>query len=167
MVHNGFCADWNKTLVSMATNIVNWLIIGKTMSPHFLYFIRSFSHLQITWSGIEYQTTSNFGQIGPLSTEYGARERLNNFPYTYNLKMVSPSYLVHFYWIFVKLAGNQDRHKISDEFEFRPVRISHTGVTRPWGRIKFSIYLWNLKNQLANHNQIVYVSIVGWLKGWF
>ena len=25
-----------------------------------------------------------------------------------------------FYRIFVKLAGNQDRHKISDEFGFRP-----------------------------------------------
>ena len=41
--------------------------------------------------------------------------------------------------IFVKLAGNQDSHKISDEFEFQPDRISHFGVTCPCGRIKFSI----------------------------
>ena len=41
--------------------------------------------------------------------------------------------------IFVKLAGNQDSHKISDEFEFQLVRISHFGVTCPYGRIKFSV----------------------------
>ena len=32
-----------------------------------------------------------------------------------------------FDWIFVKLAGNQDSHKISDEFEFWLDRISHFG----------------------------------------
>ena len=31
--------------------------------------------------------------------------------------------------IFVKLAGYQDRYKISDEFEFWPDQISHFGVT--------------------------------------
>ena len=41
--------------------------------------------------------------------------------------------------IFVKLAGNQDSHKISDEFEFQLDRISHFGVTCPCGRIKFSV----------------------------
>ena len=49
-----------------------------------------------------------------------------------------------FYRIFVKLAGNQDRHKILDQFEFRPDRISHFWVTCPSGQIKFSIdLLWN------------------------
>ena len=41
--------------------------------------------------------------------------------------------------IFIKLAGNQDSHKISDEFEFWLDRISHFGVTCPCGLIKFSI----------------------------
>ena len=41
--------------------------------------------------------------------------------------------------IIVKLAGNQDSHKISDEFEFRLDRISHFGVTCPCGRFKISI----------------------------
>ena len=55
-----------------------------------------------------------------------------------------------FYRNFVKLAGNQDRHKILDEFEFQPDRISHFGVTCPWGRIKFSIdILWNVQVQLT------------------
>ena len=48
--------------------------------------------------------------------------------------------------IFIKLAGNQDRHKISDEFEIRPDWISHLGVTCPWRRFKFSIDLWNLQS---------------------
>ena len=53
-----------------------------------------------------------------------------------------------FYRIFVKLAGNQDRHKISDELEFRPDRISHFGVTCLCGCIKFSVEIWNLQVQL-------------------
>ena len=34
-----------------------------------------------------------------------------------------------FDWIFIKLAGNQGRHKILDKFKFWPDRISHFGVT--------------------------------------
>ena len=46
--------------------------------------------------------------------------------------------------IFIKHAGDQDRHKISDKFEFRLDWIGHLGVTCPWGRFKFSIdLLWN------------------------
>ena len=41
--------------------------------------------------------------------------------------------------IFVKLAGNQDRHINSAEFKFWPDRISHFGVTCSCGRIKISI----------------------------
>ena len=67
-----------------------------------------------------------------------------------------------FYQIFVRLAGNQDRHKILDEFEFRPDWISPFEVMRPWGPIKFSIdLLWNLQDQLANLDQFLYVSWVG------
>ena len=43
--------------------------------------------------------------------------------------------------IFVKLVGNQDRHKISDEFEFRLDGISHFGVMCPWGQIKFPLLI--------------------------
>ena len=35
-----------------------------------------------------------------------------------------------FYQIFIKLAGNQDRHKILNEFEFRLDQVSHFGVSR-------------------------------------
>ena len=44
--------------------------------------------------------------------------------------------------IFVKLAGKEDRHKSSDEFEFGPDRIIRFGVIRPWVRNLFpQIYL--------------------------
>ena len=62
------------------------------------------------------------------------------------------------YRIFFKLAGNQDRHKISDEFEFQLDRISHFRVTCPWRRINFSIdLLWNLQVQLTFQMKIYWV----------
>ena len=42
--------------------------------------------------------------------------------------------------IFVKLAGYQDKHKISDEFEFWPDQISHFGVTIFLFFVKFAGY---------------------------
>ena len=55
-----------------------------------LFLIRSFLYLQVTRTCIKSRTSSNLGQIGPLSTELAALERLKNFPWTYNGKMVSP-----------------------------------------------------------------------------
>ena len=34
--------------------------------------------------------------------------------------------------IIIKVAGNQDRHKSSDEFDFRPDQTTHFWVTCPW-----------------------------------
>ena len=34
--------------------------------------------------------------------------------------------------IIIKVAGNQDRHKSSDEFDFGPDQTTHFGVTCPW-----------------------------------
>ena len=39
------------------------------------------------------------------------------------------------------LAGNEDMHKISDEFEFRPDRTTDYGVSCPWASKKFPIDL--------------------------
>ena len=73
-----------------------------------------------------------------------------------------------FYQIFVKLADNQHRHKTSNEFEFRPDRISLFGVTHPWGQIIFSIdLLWKRQDQLAYLDRILYAASVGWGKGCF
>ena len=43
---------------------------------------------------------------------------------------------------FFMLAGNEDMHKISDEFEFPPDRITDYGVSCPWTSKKFPIDLY-------------------------
>ena len=45
-----------------------------------LLLIRSFLYLQITRTCIKSRTSSNFGQIGPLTTELATLERLKIFP---------------------------------------------------------------------------------------
>ena len=54
-----------------------------------LLLIRFFLYLQVMRTCIKSWTSLNLGQIGPLTTELAALERLKNFPYTYNGKMVS------------------------------------------------------------------------------
>ena len=45
-----------------------------------LFLIRSFLYLQVTMTCIKSRTSSNFGQIGPLTTELAAFEHLKDFP---------------------------------------------------------------------------------------
>ena len=45
-----------------------------------LLLIRSFLYLQVMRICIKSRTSSNFGQIGPMTTELAALERLKNFP---------------------------------------------------------------------------------------
>ena len=45
-----------------------------------LLFIRSFLYLQVTRTCIKSRMSSNFGQIGQLTTELAALESLKNFP---------------------------------------------------------------------------------------
>ena len=45
-----------------------------------LFLIGSFIYLQVTRTCIKSRTSSNFHQIGPLTTELAALERLKNFP---------------------------------------------------------------------------------------
>ena len=55
---------------------------GKMVSPPFLgcFFIWSFLYLQVMRVCIKSRTSSNFPQIGPLTTGLAALERLKNFP---------------------------------------------------------------------------------------
>ena len=59
-----------------------------------LFLIQSFLNLQVTRTCIKSRMSSNFGQIGPLTTELAALESLKNFPYTYNGKMLARSFLI-------------------------------------------------------------------------
>ena len=44
-------------------------------------------------------------------------------------------------WFFFILAGNEDMHKISDEFKFQPDQTTDYGVSCPWVSKKFPIDL--------------------------
>ena len=95
------------------------------------FFIRSFLYLQVTRTCIKSRTSSNVGQIGPLTTELAALERLN---ISHGLTM--EKWCLHassfiFDRIIIKVAGIQDRHKSSDEFDFGPDQTTHFGVTCP------------------------------------
>ena len=64
--------------------------------------------------------SSNFGQIGPLTTELTALERLKN-----SHRLVMGKCCLHassfiFDRITIEVAGNQGRHESSDEFDFGP-----------------------------------------------
>ena len=44
--------------------------------------------------------------------------------------------------IIIKVAGNQDRHKSSVEFDFRPNQTTHFGVACPWMTKISHIWTW-------------------------
>ena len=90
------------------------------MSPPFLgcLLIRSFLYLQVRRTCIKPRTSSNFGQIGPLTTELAALEFLKN-----SQRLIMRKWCLHassffFYRTIIKVAGNQDRHERLVEFDF-------------------------------------------------
>ena len=95
------------------------------------FLIRSFLYLQVTRTCIKSQTSSNFGQIGPLATELAALEFWN-----ISHRLIMGKWCLHtssliFDQIIIKVAGNQDRHKSLDEFDFGPlVSMAHLYVFR-------------------------------------
>ena len=78
---------------------------------------------------IKSRTSSNFDQIGPLTTELAALECLK-IPH----RLIIGKWCLHassfiFDQIVIKVAGNQDKHKSSDEFDFGPlVSMAHLYV---------------------------------------
>ena len=94
-----------------------------------LFFNRSFLYLQVTRTCTKSRMSSNFGQIGPLTSELAAL-RSKNFPYASNRgKWCLHASSFIFDRIIIKVAGNQGRHKSSGEFDFRPlVSMAHLYV---------------------------------------
>ena len=97
-----------------------------------LLLIRSFLYLQVTRTYIKSRINSNLGQIGPLTTELAALERLE-----ISHRLIMGKWCLHtssfiFDRIIIKVVGNQDRHKSSFEFDFGPNQPTHFGVTCPW-----------------------------------
>ena len=103
----------------------NWENDAFTFSR--LFLIQSFLYLQVTRTCIKSRTISNFGQIRPLTTELAALERLKS-----SHRLIMGKCCLHassfiFDRIIIKVAGNQDRHKSSDECD----QTTHFGVTCP------------------------------------
>ena len=96
-----------------------------------LLLIRSVSYLQVTRTCIKSRTSSNFGQIGPLATELAALERLKKFHRLIIGKCCLHASSFIFDRLIIKVAGNQDRHKSSNEFDFGPDQTTIFGVTCP------------------------------------
>ena len=100
-----------------------------------LFLIRSVLYLQVRRACIKSQTSSNFGQIGPLplTTELATLERLKNSHRLIHVMGKCCLYASSFICdrIIIKVAGNQDRHKNSDESDFWPDQTTHFGVTCP------------------------------------
>ena len=65
----------------------------------------------------------NLGQIPPLTMELAVLERLKNRRHHFFSVAIDP--------ILFKLADNEDRHNILDEFEFRPDLTTDYGVSCP------------------------------------
>ena len=99
------------------------------------------------------QSWSNF-----MCSITGSGERLHNVLRQIGSKLWCPwqqkapidlywgKWCLHLFWvafdqILFILAGNEDMHKISDEFEFRPGRTTDYGVSCPWASKKFPIDL--------------------------
>ena len=63
--------------------------------------------------------------------------------------------------IVITVAGNQDRHKSTDEFDFRPDQTTNFGVTCPWMTKILHFRTWISLGQLANLDQILCVASLG------
>ena len=97
-----------------------------------LFLIWSFLYLQVTRTCIKSRTSLNFGKIGPLTTKLAALERLK-----ISHRLIMGKWCLHaisfiFDRTIIKVAGNQDRHKSSDESDFGQDQTTHFGVTCPW-----------------------------------
>ena len=96
-----------------------------------LFLSQSFLYLQVTRACIKSRMSSNFGQIGPLTTELAALERLKNSHRLIIGKWCRHASSFIFDRIIIKVAGNQDRDKSLVDFDFGPNQTIHFGVTCP------------------------------------
>ena len=63
--------------------------------------------------------------------------------------------------IIIKVAGNQDRHKSSDEFDFGPDQTTHFGVTCPWMTKILHFRIWISLRQVGQSWSNFMCSITG------
>ena len=127
-----------------------------------LLSIRSILNLQVTRACIKSRTSLNFGQVGPLTTEVAALERLN-----ISHRLIMGKWCLHassfiFYRIIIKVAGNQDSIKTWSSSilgRIRPLILELLALEcRKFHTFQLE-YLWS---QMANLDQILCVASLGW-----
>ena len=119
----------------------------------------------VTKTCIKSRASSNFGQIGPLTTELAALERLK-----ISRRLLMGKWCLHassfiFDRIIIKVAGNQDSIKARSSSiwgRIRPLNLELLALE--WRKFHtFELkYLWS---QLANLDQILCVASSGWGEG--
>ena len=107
-----------------------------------LLLIRSLLYLQVTRTCIKSRTNSKFSQIGLLTTELAVLESQK-----ISHRLILGKWCLHassfiFDRIIIKVAGNQDRHKSSAEFDFGPNQTTHFEVTCPWVTKISHLWTW-------------------------
>ena len=120
--HFGVTCPW----VTNILHIWNWI----SLKPVGL----SWSNFMCSITGVGERLHKVLGQIGS-KLWFPWQQKV---PLTYNgEKWCLHLFSIAFYPILFILAGNEDMHKISDEFEFWPDRTSDYGVSCPWGLKNF------------------------------
>ena len=79
-----------------------------------------------------------WGRLGQNSGFHGNRKPPLTYNWENDVSTFSRLFLIRSFFI---LVGNEDMHKILDEFEFRPDRTTDYGVSCPWASKKFPIDL--------------------------
>ena len=111
--------------------------------PHFQTWI-SLKPVGQSWSNFMYSITGVGERLHTILRQIGSKlwcPWQQKAPIDIMGKMVAPPFLGCFWSDFFILAGNEDMHKISDEFEFWPDRTTDYGVSCPWASKKFPIDL--------------------------
>ena len=97
---------------------------------------QSWSNFMCNITGVGKDCIMFWGRLDQNSGVHGNRKP----PLTYNGEN-SVSTFSRLLLILFILAGNEDMHKISDEFEFQPDRTTDYGVSCSWASRKFPIDL--------------------------
>ena len=93
----GFGADQIRTLVSMATESSDRIIIGKTASSRFLKHFFIFSYLQVMMTFIRAWMSSKSGWIRPRTTEIAALKRLEKKSHRHIMGKTTYSHFLRYF----------------------------------------------------------------------
>ena len=105
--------------------------------PHFQTWI-SLKPVDQSWSNFMCSITGEGERLHKVFEQTGLKLMATESPHWLKMgKTMSPPFSVVFNLILFILAGNEDMHKISNEFEFRPDRTPDYRVSRPWASKKF------------------------------